>query len=216
MYASDWFALFYSANTDSIKHTSHSILLRHTWFVYCILKFSSLDFIWKRTAYLHWHLPIKWLKNLIATKKQQELKFFMHQNSLPAPSLPGQPFSVANESCSDRKKQKKTVPHPLPPTTIDKLHSPHEIKSQTINWTALTIHNGSKTTPGFIWEGQMAISVYGGKNFYWKNVLKKFQMSEQNWGCLDKMSEVNFSPAETLFTQRCYGRQNVSRKSINH
>ena len=31
-----------------------------------------------------------------------------------------------------------------------------------------------------------------------KNVRKKFQMSEQNWGCLDKMSEVNFSPAETL------------------
>ena len=27
---------------------------------------------------------------------------------------------------------------------------------------------------------------------------KKFQMSEQYWGCLDKMSEVNFSPAETL------------------
>ena len=26
----------------------------------------------------------------------------------------------------------------------------------------------------------------------------KFQMSEQYWGCLDKMSEVNFSPAETL------------------
>ena len=24
-------------------------------------------------------------------------------------------------------------------------------------------------------------------------------MSEQNWGCLDKMSEVNFSPADTLF-----------------
>ena len=31
-----------------------------------------------------------------------------------------------------------------------------------------------------------------------KNVLKKFQMSEQHRGCLDKMSEVNFSPAETL------------------
>ena len=31
-----------------------------------------------------------------------------------------------------------------------------------------------------------------------KNVLKNFQMSEQYWGCLDKMSEVNFSPAETL------------------
>ena len=31
-----------------------------------------------------------------------------------------------------------------------------------------------------------------------KMSLKKFQMSEQNWGCLDKMSEVNFSPAETL------------------
>ena len=31
-----------------------------------------------------------------------------------------------------------------------------------------------------------------------KNVLKNYQMSEQYWGCLDKMSEVNFSPAETL------------------
>ena len=31
-----------------------------------------------------------------------------------------------------------------------------------------------------------------------KNILKNFQMSEQNWGCLDKISEVNFSPAETL------------------
>ena len=31
-----------------------------------------------------------------------------------------------------------------------------------------------------------------------KNVLKNFQMSEQYWGSLDKMSEVNFSPAETL------------------
>ena len=33
-----------------------------------------------------------------------------------------------------------------------------------------------------------------------KNVLKNFQMSEQYWGCLDKMSVVNFSPAETLLT----------------
>ena len=33
-----------------------------------------------------------------------------------------------------------------------------------------------------------------------KNALKNFQMSEQYWGCLDKMSEVNFSPAETLKT----------------
>ena len=31
-----------------------------------------------------------------------------------------------------------------------------------------------------------------------KNVLNNFQMSEQYWGCLDKMSEVNFSPAESL------------------
>ena len=31
-----------------------------------------------------------------------------------------------------------------------------------------------------------------------KKCPKKFQMSEQNWGCLDKMSKVNFSPAETL------------------
>ena len=44
----------------------------------------------------------------------------------------------------------------------------------------------------------MAISVYGGKNECEKNILKTFQMSEQYWGCLDKMSKVNFSPAETL------------------
>ena len=44
----------------------------------------------------------------------------------------------------------------------------------------------------------MAISFCGGKNECYKNVLKNFQMSEQCWGCLDKMSEVNFSPAETL------------------
>ena len=31
-----------------------------------------------------------------------------------------------------------------------------------------------------------------------KKCPKNFQMSEQNWGCLDKMSEVNFSPAESL------------------
>ena len=28
---------------------------------------------------------------------------------------------------------------------------------------------------------------------------KKFQMFEKYWGCLDKMSKVNFSPAETLY-----------------
>ena len=44
----------------------------------------------------------------------------------------------------------------------------------------------------------MTISVYGGKNECLKNVLKNFQMSEQYWGCLDKISEVYFSPAETL------------------
>ena len=31
-----------------------------------------------------------------------------------------------------------------------------------------------------------------------KMSLKNFQMSEQYLGCLDKMSEENFSPAETL------------------
>ena len=58
----------------------------------------------------------KMTKNLIATKKQQELKFFMHQNSLPAPSLPEQLFSVANETCSSRKKQQKNN---TPPTSTD-------------------------------------------------------------------------------------------------
>ena len=47
-----------------------------------------------------------------------------------------------------------------------------------------------------LWEGQIA--VYGGKMSVWKNDQKHFQMSEQYWGCLDKVSEVNFSPAETL------------------
>ena len=45
----------------------------------------------------------KMTKNLIATKKQRELKVFMPQNSLPAPSLPEQPLSVINKSCSGRK-----------------------------------------------------------------------------------------------------------------
>ena len=95
-----------------------------------------------------------------------------------------------------QKAAKKTVPHPLPP--INKLQSPHEIKSQPINQAALTIRNGSKTTPCFnlrradgnfhLWWSKMSV----------KNVLKNFQMSEQYWGCLGKMSEVNFSPAETL------------------
>ena len=49
-----------------------------------------------------------------------------------------------------------------------------------------------------LWEGQIAFSVYGGKMSVWKNVLKNFQMSEQYLGCSDKMSEANFSPAETL------------------
>ena len=31
-----------------------------------------------------------------------------------------------------------------------------------------------------------------------KKFTKNFQMSVQSCGCLDKMSEVNFSPAETL------------------
>ena len=58
----------------------------------------------------------KMTKNLIAAKKQQELKFFKYQNSLPAPSLPEQSFSVANESCSGRKKQQKNS---TPPTSTD-------------------------------------------------------------------------------------------------
>ena len=35
-----------------------------------------------------------------------------------------------------------------------------------------------------------------------KNVLKNFQMSEQYWGCLDKINKVNFSPAETLSLEK--------------
>ena len=44
----------------------------------------------------------------------------------------------------------------------------------------------------------MAFSVYGGKNECLKKCPKNFQMSEKYWNCLDKMSEVNFSPVETL------------------
>ena len=46
----------------------------------------------------------------------------MPQNRLPAPSLPEQSLSVANES-GGGKKQQKAVPQPLPP--INKLQSPH-------------------------------------------------------------------------------------------
>ena len=46
--------------------------------------------------------------------------------------------------------------------------------------------------------GILAISIYGGKMNV-KKCPKIFQMSEKYWGCLDKMSEVNFSPAETLY-----------------
>ena len=91
----------------------------------------------------------KMTKLLNCRQEATGTEVFMYHNSLPAPSLPEQPFSVANESCSGRKKQQKTEPHPLPLTTIDKLLSPHEIKSQSINQTTLTIRNGSKTTPGF-------------------------------------------------------------------
>ena len=41
----------------------------------------------------------------------------------------------------------------------------------------------------------LAISVYVGKNVCLKKCPKNFQMPEQYWGCLDKLSEVNFSPA---------------------
>ena len=50
-------------------------------------------------------------------------------------------------------------------------------------------------------------------------------MSEQYWGCLDKMSEVNFSPAETLVTMLiskilyqtlCVFSQIKDRKHIEH
>ena len=134
-------------STYSLKWTSHSVFLRRAWLVYCILCFLPL-ISFEAEAYLHWHLLIKWLKkNFIATKKQKELKFFMPLNSLPAPSLPEQSLSMANETCSSRKKRQKTVPHPLPP--INKLQSPHEIKGQPINQVALTIWNGSKSTPGF-------------------------------------------------------------------
>ena len=42
-----------------------------------------------------------------------------------------------------------------------------------------------------------------------KNVLKNFQMSEQYWGCLDKMSEVDFSPAETLLFEHWFELENT-------
>ena len=107
--------------------------------------FSSLDYISKRTAYLHGIFTDEMTKKLNCHQKQQELKFFMHQNSLTAPSLPNKSFSVANESCSGCK-QYPTHFHRQRSTSSD---SPHETKSQTINQTALTIRNGSKTTPGF-------------------------------------------------------------------
>ena len=90
----------------------------------------------------------------------------------------------------------KNTPHPLPP--INKIQCPVSTlnKSQPINQAALVVSNGSKTTPGFIMRRQIAVC--GGKNECLKKCPKNFQMSEQYWGCVDKMSKVNFSPAETL------------------
>ena len=70
----------------------------------------------------------------------------MPQNSLPAPSLPVQLLSVANELTA-AVNSSKTVPHPFPP--INKLQSHRYTKSQPINQAALTIRNCSKTTHGF-------------------------------------------------------------------
>ena len=78
-----------------------------------------------------------------------------------------------------------------------KLQSPQK-KRQPINHTAPTIRNGSKTTPVFIMRRDKHFRFMVVKWVSEKNVLKSFQMSEQYWGCSDKMSEANFSPAETL------------------
>ena len=47
----------------------------------------------------------------------------------------------------------------------------------------------------------MTISVYGGKNECLKNVLKNPNV-RTILGCLDKMSKVNISPAETLYNPK--------------
>ena len=47
-----------------------------------------------------------------------------------------------------------------------------------------------------------------------KNVLKKFQMSEQYCGCSDKMSEVNFSPAETLQTNKNHSKSHITHIKV--
>ena len=109
----------------------------------------------------------------------------MPQNSLPAPSLPEQPLSVANESCSGCKKQQKTVPHPLP--LINKLISSLDLKPANESGRTLPSEMVAKLPLVSIWEGQMAISFYGGKNECYKNVLNNFHMSKQYWGCLDKI-----------------------------
>ena len=125
----DW-SNFCNLQTGSLYFTPH-ILIHYSkpvivfcyatpdWSIASLV--SSLDFILKRTAYLHWHLPIKWLKNFIAIKKQQELKFLIPQNSLPAPSLHEQLLSVANESCSGRKKQQKQYPTHIQGSTSSSL-----------------------------------------------------------------------------------------------
>ena len=135
----------------------------------------------------------------------------MHQDSLPAPSLPGQSFSVANESCSGLKKQQKTVPHPLPPTTIDKLHSSHKIKSQTINQTALTIRNGSQTNPGFDLR-----RADGNFRLWWKKLVlkkcpKKFPNVRTKLGLLGQNVRSKFqsswNPEVLTGVLQCNGRK---------
>ena len=119
----------------------------------------------------------------------------MLHNSLPAPSLPEQTLSVANESYSCHKNQQNSTP----PTSTDQQSTVSSLNKKPANHSGRTYH--SKWLQNYPWfqfqKGRWQFPFMVVKMSV-KKCPKIFQMSEQFWGCLDKMSEVIFSPAETL------------------
>ena len=123
-------------------------LLGPTWFVYCILSF----FPWfhlETDSIFALAFTDKMTKKLNCLQETTGTQVFMPQNSLPDPIIHEQPLFMAIELCRGRKKKQYPTHSHRSEIPINKLQSPHKIKSQPINQAKLTIRNGSKTTSAF-------------------------------------------------------------------
>ena len=93
----------------------------------------------------------------------------MPQNSLHTPSLPEQPNSVTNESCSNRKKQQKKYPTHFHQHRLTSLSLLIKKKASQSIRPHLQSEMVAKLVPlVLLWKGQIAVSVYGGKMSVWK------------------------------------------------